>query len=211
MDPILKRFICIIYLVCGSAFKVSSAGPNFAYRIHWNHGEASPMAVISAFFGHPSSCVISSFSHFRYSIFALMYFFKSFVSFMGFMPHALYQAKSLSWNRGVPMASRRGQILLAVFLLDARFALAACHCFNSGAVLTQGLCLECLDLFCFSCFTLVQRIKRENSLCLFLGFLSIFFLGHYLCTQIPVINSGYQMWHCAVIVSVRWNRNQYDR
>ena len=32
-----------------------------------------------------------------------------------------YKAKSLSWNRDVPMASQRGQILLAVFLFDARF------------------------------------------------------------------------------------------
>ena len=43
--------------------------------------------------------------------------------------------KTLCWNRGVPMASRRGKILLAVFLSDARFAHAAHHCFNSGALL----------------------------------------------------------------------------
>ena len=38
------------------------------------------------------------------------------------------------------MARRRGQILIAVFLSTARFAHAACHCFNSGTVPTQGLC-----------------------------------------------------------------------
>ena len=43
--------------------------------------------------------------------------------------------RHLSWNRGVPMATRRVQILLAVFLCSARFAHAACHCFNSGASL----------------------------------------------------------------------------
>ena len=39
------------------------------------------------------------------------------------------------------MASRRGQILLAVFLCTARFAHAACHRFNSGTVSTRTLCL----------------------------------------------------------------------
>ena len=41
-------------------------------------------------------------------------------------------------TRGVPVASRRGQILLAVFDstrgLPMRFAHAACHCFNSGTL-----------------------------------------------------------------------------
>ena len=54
----------------------------------------------------------------------------------------------LSWNRGVPVASRRGQILLAVFC--SRFAPAACHCFNSGTVSTQGLCLV-ISSCCDSC------------------------------------------------------------
>ena len=41
-------------------------------------------------------------------------------------------------KQGVFLASRRGQILLAVFLCNARFAHAACHCFNSGALLCAG-------------------------------------------------------------------------
>ena len=46
----------------------------------------------------------------------------------------VYKAKSLSWNRGVCMASRRGQIVLVVFLFDARLARTACHCFNLGTL-----------------------------------------------------------------------------
>ena len=42
------------------------------------------------------------------------------------------KAKSLSWNRGVPMASRRGQNFACGFLSHARFAHTACHLFNSG-------------------------------------------------------------------------------
>ena len=42
----------------------------------------------------------------------------------------------LSWNRGVPMASRREQIFLAAFLTVRILRHAACHCFNSGALLS---------------------------------------------------------------------------
>ena len=52
------------------------------------------------------------------------------------------KAKSLNWNRGVPMASRRGQNSARGFLFNTRFAHAACHCFNSGTISTQGL-LSC--------------------------------------------------------------------
>ena len=49
-----------------------------------------------------------------------------------------YKAKPLSWTRGVPMASRRGRILLAVFystrVLPVRLA----------TVSAQGLCLVCI-------------------------------------------------------------------
>ena len=52
-----------------------------------------------------------------------------------------YKAKSLSWNRGVPMASRRGQVLLAVFywmhLLSMRLATVP----TQVPISTQGLCL----------------------------------------------------------------------
>ena len=56
--------------------------------------------------------------------------------------YRLYKTKPLSWNRDILMASRRGQTLLAVFLFDARFAHAACHCFNSGAVLCTDVQFE---------------------------------------------------------------------
>ena len=49
------------------------------------------------------------------------------------------KAKSLSWNKGVPMASRRGQISLNERFAHAAchwFAHAACHCFNSGTFLS---------------------------------------------------------------------------
>ena len=48
--------------------------------------------------------------------------------------HHSYKAMFRSWNRGVPMASRRGQILLAVFCCVYFLPHAACHCFNSGAL-----------------------------------------------------------------------------
>ena len=48
----------------------------------------------------------------------------------------------LSWNRGVPMASRRGHIFAYGFLCHARFARAACHCFNSGAVALYAYTLK---------------------------------------------------------------------
>ena len=46
----------------------------------------------------------------------------------------------LSRNRGVPMASRRGQILLAIFYYMSVLPHAACHCFNSGTISTQAFC-----------------------------------------------------------------------
>ena len=45
--------------------------------------------------------------------------------------------RCLSENRGVPIASQRGEILLTERILRH----AACHCFNSGTVSDQGLCL----------------------------------------------------------------------
>ena len=45
-----------------------------------------------------------------------------------------YKEMSLSWNRGAPMASRRGQILLAVFLTDGAF-----RPMRLATVSTQGL------------------------------------------------------------------------
>ena len=66
------------------------------------------------------------------------------------------QAKSWSWNRGAPMASRRGQILLAVFLLDARFAHAARHCFNWGALL-------CTDKHSLKIWMIPSCVNRGES------------------------------------------------
>ena len=56
--------------------------------------------------------------------------------------------RSLSWSRGVPMASRRGQVFLVGFLTTRFLRHATHHCFNSGTVSTRALCLV-LVLFLF--------------------------------------------------------------
>ena len=53
--------------------------------------------------------------------------------------------QSPSWNRGVPMASRRGHISLALFYSLCVLPMRPCHCFNTRAVSTQALCRVLLN------------------------------------------------------------------
>ena len=57
-----------------------------------------------------------------------------------------------SWNRGVPMASRRGRIFLAGFLTVLILCHAACHCSNSGTLPCTSIFFNVIyrDVFLFN-------------------------------------------------------------
>ena len=71
------------------------------------------------------------------------------------MLHYTYNAKPLSWNRGVPMASRRGHILLTVFcwmrVLPLRLATVSTHGLCPALIITIQENIDCMEngISCF--------------------------------------------------------------